>query len=264
MVYGLLVSVWDRNSERRLADTTFVGFSNYLMALRASAFWQTFANSLLFCLIYTVVIMAGGLFSAIVLNARFRGRTVVRAAFYMPYVTNMIAVGVVFKYLLHPSKGPVNAVFRLFGKTGPLWLNSVRLALPTVAVIAAWAAMALHIITCLAALQDIPQDLYEVAQIEGAGFFQRLFAIVIPHLAPTLFMLLTITLINSFKNYTIIIGLTGGGPGTATRVLSLQIYQDAFRYMKFSVAAAEGVLFTLFIIALNAVVGKARSRWDTP
>ena len=262
MVYGLIISFWGRNSASKLTDTTFVGFRNFTNALTSTTFWTCLGKSLEFALIYTVVIMFFGFIVAVLFNRKFRGRVFVRTCFYMPYVTNMIAVGVVFKYLLNPTKGPVNAVLKALGMGAPKWLNSPTLALPTTAVIAAWAALAFNIITCLAALQDIPKDLYEVSDLEGASFWQKVRYVILPYLAPTLFMLLTITLINSFKNYAVIIGLTGGGPGTASRVLSLQIYEDAFNNMKFSLASAEGVLFTVVIIILNKAVNIWRSAWE--
>ncbi len=263
MLYGIAVGFWDRNSEMKLMDTTFVGFDNYLAVLRNASFWEAFGHSVVYSVIYIAFLMAAGFIVAVLLNRKFTGRTAVRTCFYIPYVTNMIAVGIVFKYLLNPSRGPVNAIFRLFGADGPGWLSSPVMALPTAAVIAGWAALAFNVITCLAALQDIPTDMYEVADIEGAGFWQKIRYIVLPYLTPTLFMLLTITLINSFRNYTAIAGLTGGGPGTSSKVVSLLIYDDAFNFMKFSIASAEGVIFTLFIIIVNRLFTKARSVWES-
>ena len=263
MLYGIAVGFWDRNSEMKLMDTTFVGFDNYLAVLRNASFWEAFGHSVVYSVIYIAFLMAAGFLVAVLLNRKFTGRTAVRTCFYIPYVTNMIAVGIVFKYLLNPSRGPVNAIFRLFGADGPGWLSSPVMALPTAAVIAGWAALAFNVITCLAALQDIPADMYEVADIEGAGFWQKIRYIVLPYLTPTLFMLLTITLINSFRNYTAIAGLTGGGPGTSSKVVSLLIYDDAFNFMKFSIASAEGVIFTLFIIIVNRLFTKARSVWES-
>ena len=174
MLYGIAVGFWDRNSEMKLLDTTFVGFENYVTVLKSASFWEAFGHSIVFSVIYIAFLMVFGFLVAVLLNRKFWGRTAVRTCFYIPYVTNMIAVGIVFKYLLNPVRGPVNAIFRAFGASGPGWLSSPVMALPTAAVIAGWAALAFHIITCLAALQDIPTDMYEVADIEGAGFFQRL------------------------------------------------------------------------------------------
>ncbi len=260
MLYGILVSFWRRNSLRTRASTDFAGLDNYITALQTSTVWTSFLHSIIFSVIYVVLVMILGFIVALLFNQRFKGRTAVRTMFYMPYVTNMIAVGIVFKYMLNPTRGPVNAIWRLFGQTGPEWFNSPVLALPTVTVVAVWAALAFVIITILAALQDVPEELFEVAEIEGAGRWQRIRYVVLPMIAPTLFMLLTICIINSFRNYTTIVALTNGGPGTASRILSLQIYEDAFTYAKYGVASAEGVMFAAFIIAINAIVSKVRSK----
>ena len=262
MVYGFAVSFLDRNSTKKLTSTAFAGLKNYTNVLASESFWQSLGRSFVFAFVYTVTVMVLGFIFAVMFNTPFKGRKAVRTMFYMPYVTNIIAVGIVFKYLLNPTKGPVNAIFRLFGAEGPKWLSSPVMALPTAAVIGAWLALAFNIITVLAALQEIPNELYEVAELEGATFSQRIRHIILPMLVPALFMLLTITVINSFKSYTTIVALTGGGPGTSTRTLSYQIYEDAFTYMKFSIASAEGVLMTLVIIVVNAILGRVRKVWE--
>ena len=262
MVYGFAVSFLDRNSTKKLTSTAFAGLKNYTNVLASESFWQSLGRSFVFAFVYTVTVMVLGFIFAVLFNTPFKGRKAVRTMFYMPYVTNIIAVGIVFKYLLNPTKGPVNAIFRFFGAEGPKWLSSPVMALPTAAVIGAWLALAFNIITVLAALQEIPNELYEVAELEGATFSQRIRHIILPMLVPALFMLLTITVINSFKSYTTIVALTGGGPGTSTRTLSYQIYEDAFTYMKFSIASAEGVLMTLVIIIVNAILGRVRKVWE--
>ncbi len=262
MLYGFAVSFLDRNSIKKLTSTNFVGLQNYIKVLKSPTFWQTLGHTFIFAFVYTFFVMFFGYLFGVLFNKKFKGRTAVRTMFYMPYVTNMIAVGIVFKYLLNPTKGPINAIFRLFGNAGPKWLTSPIMALPTAAVIGGWVALAFNIITILAAMQDIPNELYEVAEIEGATFSQRLRYVITPMLMPTLFMLLTITLINSFKSYTAIVGLTNGGPGTSSRTLSYQIYEDAFTYMKFGIASAEGVIFTAIIILINKLFTKARTSWE--
>jgi multiple sugar transport system permease protein len=262
ILYGFLVSFWNRNAASRMMDRSFVGLANYLKVLQSASFWAAFGRSLEFSLVYTVTIMVLGVMLAVLLNRRFPGRTFVRTCWYIPYVTNMIAIGIVFRYLLNPSKGPVNALWRVFGTSGPQWLNDPHLALPVSAVIGAWVALAFTIITILAGLQDIPKEWYEVADLEGATFWQRLVYVTLPALVPTLFLMLTIAIINSFRSYTTIVGLTNGGPGTASMVLSLQIYNDAFLYQKFSITSAEGVLFTAFIVLINQMVAFGRGRWE--
>jgi multiple sugar transport system permease protein len=265
MVYGFFVSFLDRNSARKLNDLTFVGFSNYVKVIESETARMAFLRTLEFSLIYTVLTMGAALVMAVLFNRKFRGRTAVRTVFYMPYVTNIIAVGIVWKYLLHPYEGPVNALFKFLGTPEeklPPWLSGAFSALPTTAFIAAWAALAFPLITFLAVMQDSPRDLYEVAELEGVSTWQRFWHVTLPLLMPTIFLLLTITIINSFKNFSVIAGLTAGGPGTATLVASYQIYNDAFSYMKFGIAAAEGVLLTLLIFLINALVTAGRRKWE--
>ena len=256
MLYGIAVGFWDRNSEMKLLDTTFVGFENYATVLKSASFWEAFGHSIVFSIIYIAFLMVFGFLVAVLLNKKFWGRTAVRTCFYIPYVTNMIAVGIVFKYLLNPTRGPVNAIFRLFGVSGPGWLSSPVMALPTAAIIAGWTALAFNIITCLAALQDIPTDMYEVADIEGAGFWQKMRYIVLPYLTPTLFMLLTITLINSFRNYTAIAGLTGGGPGTSTLTMVQYLYTTAFQNYDLGYGSAIEVAILIILVLLIGIQNK--------
>ena len=263
ILYGLFISFLDRNSVKKAMSTAFVGFKNFQKVFTSDTFWKAFGNSLVFAIIYIVLRMVLGFFIAILLNKRFRGRTAVRTMFYMPYVTNVIAVGIVFQYLLDPFNGPVNAIFKALGMEGPLWLLSPTFALPVTAVVAVWIAVTFNVITILAALQDIPQSLYEVADIEGANEWQKIRYITFPLLIPTLFTLLTLVIIASFKSYNIIMALTEGGPGGASRTLSFKIYEDSFLYNYYSVGAAESVFFATCIIIINRVFNRIRSSWES-
>lgn len=262
ILYGLFISVLDRNTIKKAMTTTFVGFRNFQKVFTSETFWKSFKNSLVFASVYIVLRMVLGFFIAILLNKRFRGRTVVRTMFYMPYVTNVIAIGIVFQYLLNPFTGPVNSIFRAFGLQGPKWLLSADLALPVTAVVAVWIAVTFNVITILAAMQDIPDSLYEVADIEGASEWQKIRYITFPLLIPTLFTLLTLVIIASFKSYNIIMALTEGGPGGASRTLSFKIYEDSFLYNYYSIGAAESVFFATFIIIINRIFNRIRSSWE--
>jgi ABC-type sugar transport system permease subunit len=265
MVYGFFVSFLDQNSAKKLGNFTFVGLSNYIKVIQSETSRMAFLRTLEFSFLYTVLTMTAALFMAMLFYKKFFGRTIVRTIFYMPYVTNIIAVGIVWKYILHPYQGPVNALLKTIGIAEdklPPWLSGAGSALPSAAFIASWAALAFPLITFLAAMQSSPKDLYEVAELEGINTWQRFWYVTLPLLMPTVFLLLTITVINSFKNFSIIAGLTGGGPGTATLVASYQIYNDAFRYMKFSIAAAEGVILTLLVFFINAVVTMGKRKWE--
>lgn len=262
ILYGLFISVLDRNTIKKAMTTNFIGFRNFQKVFTSDTFWKAFSNSLGFASIYIVVRMVLGFFLAILLNRKFKGRTAARTMFYTPYVTNVIAIGIVFKYLFNPYNGPVNGIFRLFGFQGPLWFLSPKLALPATAVVAVWIAVTFNVITILAAMQDIPESLYEVADIEGANGWQKIRYITFPLLIPTLFTLLTLVIIASFKSYNIIMALTEGGPGGASRTLSYKIYEDSFIYGFYSVGAAESVFFATFIVIINRIFNRIRSSWE--
>ncbi len=265
MVYGVVVSFLDQNSIRKLDSRQFMGFINYGRVLTSSSVWLSFVHTLQYSLLYVVFTMVFSLALAIYLNREFSGRTTVRTMIYIPYVTNLIAVGIVWKYLLNPFEGPINAFLRTIGMGEtdlPQWLSGIGMALPTTAFISTWVTLAFSIITILAALQEIPKDLYEVADIEGVNRAQKLRYITFPSLKPTLGFLLMMNVINSFKNYTVIVALTNGGPGNATRVSSFQIYEDAFKYYKFSFSSAHAVLLTLFILLVTLVLMQLRKRWE--
>ncbi|WP_320129729.1 sugar ABC transporter permease [uncultured Sphaerochaeta sp.] len=265
LVYGIVVSFLDRNSIRKLNSTVFMGITNYVRVLSSATVRLSFLHTLQYSVIYVSLTMILALLMAVFLNKKFVGRTAVRTMFYIPYVTNLIAVGIVWKYLLNPFEGPINTFLGNLGLRGdrmPQWLSGTSMALPTTAFISTWVTLAFSVITLLAALQEIPATFFEVAEIEGVSRAQRLRYLILPALKPTLGFLLMMNVINSFKNYTVVVALTNGGPGNATRVASFQIYEDAFQYYKFSYSSAYAVLLTLFILLVTLVLMKLRKCWE--
>jgi len=262
LLYGFSMSFFDRNSIKTISDSTFVWFKNYASVFSDSTTMGAFGRTVEFSLIQTLLTMTCALATALMLNKKFKGRAAVRTMFYMPYVTNLIAIGVVWNYILNPYKGPVNRILMALGVAQeqlPLWLSGNSSALPVTAAINTWVGLAFPVITILAALQEIPITYHEVADLEGATGWQRFRFIILPLLKPTLLFVLTITLIYSFKNYTVIMALTQGGPGLATNVVSMQIYADAFTYYRFGIASAESMLLTALIFLVNLLVRKVKT-----
>lgn len=265
LVYGVMVSFFDQNSIRKLNSRTFIGLTNYIRVLTSETVLLSFQHTIRYSIVYVVMTMVFSLLLAVLLNREFVGRTAVRTMIYMPYVTNLIAVGIVWKYLLNPFEGPINSFLRAIGvgeRFLPQWLGGINSALPTTAFINTWVTLAFSIITTLAALQEIPKDLYEVADIEGVSGIQRLLYITFPSIKPTLGYLLMMNVIGSFKNYTVVVALTEGGPGNATKVSSYRIYEDAFRFYKFSYSSAHAVLLTLFILLVTLILMQLRKKLE--
>lgn len=256
-IYGFVLSFLDRNTAAKFRSNTFVGLRNYRNVLSNSMLLESVRHSLVFSIIYVVFMMVLSMCLALVLNKKFKGRGVVRTMIYMPYVTNIIAIGIVWKYLLNPYKGPINRILLFLGwpeSSLPKWLTGLASALPTTAMVSIWAALAFPVIVLLAALQGIPEELIEVSKIEGATKWQQFWHITLPLIIPTFSFLFTLVVIDSFKTFTIISALTNGGPGTATNVMSYQLYTDAFVHMKLSYGAAEGIIMATGIMVITLIL----------
>jgi len=179
-------------------------------------------------------------------------------------VANVVAIGIVWSIVLNPFGGPINAALKLLGvpePSLPQWLTGVRSALPTVAGIKVWQNLAFQTIVFLAALQEVPRELYECAQIDGAGWWRRMVRITLPMISPTTFFLVVITVIGSFNSFSIVKALTGGGPGHATRIITVFIYEQAMKYSYYSYANALACLLFVFILIVTLIQWKAQTAW---
>lgn len=256
ILYGFVISFYNRNSIQNFNSTQFIGLKNYAKVLTSESCRVAFANTIMFSLIYIIITMVVALLFAVLLEKSFTGIKIIRTMYYIPYVTNLIAIGIVWKFLLNPFNGPINMFLLKLGiplESLPQWLQGPGSALTTTALINVWVTLAFSIITLLAAMTSISPDYYEYANLEGANKFQVFRHVTLPLLYPTIGFLMLINIINSFKNYTIIVALTNGGPGNSSVVTTFLIYQDAFKYYKFGIASAEAVLLTIFIILIAVV-----------
>jgi multiple sugar transport system permease protein len=189
--------------------------------------------------------MVLALLSAIALNSVLHLRKYLRMAFYFPQITSMVSIAIVWGLLLNPLSGPVNQMLKAIGiSSPPEWLMSSKWALPAIILVAAWKSFGYYMIILLAGIQGIPEYLYESAKLDGAGKFQRFLYVTLPGLSPTLFMVLLLTVINSFQVFDLVSVMTDGGPGRSTNVLVFRIYQEAFIHYRMGYAAAMStVLF---------------------
>jgi multiple sugar transport system permease protein len=252
------------NSFGEIRLREFFGVRNYLRAFEDRLAMTSYARTFLFSLIYVVGIIVLSFFTALLLNRKLYLRTVSRTLIYMPYVANVVAIGIVWSIVLNPFEGPVNSFLRLLGmpeKVLPQWLTGVRSSLPTVAAIKVWQNLAFQTIVFLAALQDVPKELYECSEIDGAGWWRKLIHITLPMISPTTFFLVVITVIGSFNSFSIVKALTDGGPGNATRIITVFIYEQAMRYSYYSYANALACLLFVFILVVTVIQWKAQTRW---
>jgi ABC-type sugar transport systems, permease components len=262
LLYTIWLSFFDANTLQDFAAPKFAGLRNFAAVLASEETMSSYLRSLVYSLVYVPSMILASLFLALLLNRSFPWRTASRTMIFMPYVANVTAVAIVFNVLLNPFGGPVNALLGALGvKEPPLWLMDPRSTLPLTALIATWENVAFQTIVFIAALQDVPEELYEAARIEGAGAAQRLFRVTLPLISPTTFFLVVTTIIGSTQNFSGIYTLTQGGPGDATEVAIISIYKSAFEFNQYSLASAQSILLFLVLLMITVAQWKGQKRW---
>ncbi len=260
---SFILSFMNFNSLNAVEKLRFIGLANFIRVFKDTTAIDSYLRSFQFSLIFVTGMLFSSLFMAILLNRKFYFRRTIRTMIYLPYVSNIIAISMVWRIILEPKKGPVNTILSIFGSENlPLWLNSTKLSLPTVSIINIWVIMAFQTIIFLSSLQNVPNELYESSKIDGTGLFGRIFYVTLPMISPTIFLVIVVSIIISFKNYAIVLGLTnGGGPGTSSRVIALNIYEEAFTFNKYSYASAQAVLLFIVILIVTIIQWKGQKKW---
>lgn len=234
-----------------LRPTSFVGFKNYLQLFADGNFRQAMGNTVYYTVGVTFPTMALGLLSAVALNRRFTGRVAFRTIFYLPVLTSLIAAAVVWMYIYDPYAGLFNSVLMALRLPPQPWLQSPELAMPALIVMAIWRDFGTAMIIYLAGLQDIPQDIYEAARLDGAKRRQIFFRITVPMLASVTFYLMIILIVQTFQVFGAIYVMTGGGPLGATSTMVFDMYETAFGHADFGYAAAMSTVLFLIILTFS-------------
>jgi multiple sugar transport system permease protein len=227
----------------------FVGATNYANLLHNPTFWTAVENTFYFALVGGPLTVAVSLGAALLVNARaLRFRGLFRTIYFTPFVTTLVAIAVVWRYLYHPRYGLLNYFLGHLG-IGPIdWLGNPHWAMPAIIIMAVWKNFGYNMLIFIAGLQSIPEELYEAARIDGAGAWRRFRHITIPQLAPTFLFVGVITMIGYFQLFAEPYVMTGGGPLQATTSLVLFMYEEGFRWWRMGNAAA--IAFILFVIIL--------------
>ena len=244
-----------------IADSKFVGFSNFVKIFTNTEMMQALLRTAIYSVVYVPVIMVLGFVLAMLVNKGVHAKNVVRSMVFMPYVSNMMAVGVVFSVMLGAT-GPLVGMLKSMGmENPPILLQSTTWALPTVAIIAVWKGIGLNMMTYLGALQNVNSELEEAAQIDGANKWQRIRNVVIPMVSPTTFFLLISSIITSLQNFTVIQALTQGGPGQSTTVMSTKIYQTAFVKQQMGMASALSLILFAIVMIFTIIQWRGQNKW---
>lgn len=244
-----------------LTPPVWKGLDNYTFMLTGDRiFWKSLVNTLYYSLFGIPLQLTFALSLALLLNQKVRGMAAFRTIFYLPSVTSGVAVAVLWSWLLHPDLGIVNEFLRSIGISGPRWLYSVTWSKPALILMSLWGVGGTMIIF-LAALQGVPQHLYEAAEVDGAGPWRRFRSVTLPMVTPAIFFNLVTGVIGALQVFTEAYVMTGGGPAESTLFYVYYLYNSAFVYLKMGYASAMAWMLFWIILALTALQFAYANRW---
>ena len=231
----------------------FVGFKNYIDAFSSPVFWISLRNTFYFVVVGGPLSVAVSLGAAMLLNSKFiKFKGLFRLVYFLPVVTSLVAVAIVWRYVYHPRFGALNYLLSFFGVGTIDWLGDPRYSMPAIILMAIWKNFGYNMMIFVAGLQAIPVEFYEAASMEGASAWQQFKNITLPVLAPTTIFISVITMIGYFQLFAEPYVMTQGGPVNSTLSIVLYMYQEGFRWWNIGYSAS--LAFILFLIILTATL----------
>ncbi|MBE0538582.1 MAG: sugar ABC transporter permease [Ignavibacterium sp.] len=245
-----------------LSTVRFVGLSNYLKLFEDPLFFTALKNTFYFVILAGPLSIVVSLGAALLLNSKlikFKG--IFRLSYFIPVVTTLVAVAIVWRFIYHPRFGIINYILSLIGIAPVDWLGDTSTAMPAIVIMSVWKNFGYNMIIFIAGLQNIPEDLYEAASIEGAGSWQKFKSITLPMLAPTTIFISIITMIGYFQLFAEPYVMTQGGPLNSTLSIVQFMYQEGFRWWNMGYSAS--IAFVLFLIILIGTIIQLKVQKNT-
>lgn len=242
---------------------TFAGLANYQELLKDELFWQALKVTFKYALGVVPISVALQLLVAAALNQGFKGISVFRLLYYLPAITPVVAMILVWIYIYDPANGLANQLLRLLGLPKQDWLLSIRWALPSFMIVAIWGSIGPGMVLFLAGLQGISREYYEAAEMDGAGAVAKFRYITFPLISPITFLMLILGLIGALQTFdSVYVATKGdGSPFYTTLVMGLYIYKQAFQSLRFGFASAIAWVMAVIIFTLTYVQIRLQSRW---
>lgn len=237
--FGLSFARWDL-----LNPMQFAGLDNYKEILTEPLFGKILLNTVVFAFSTSVLGVIIPIILAVILNSKIRGSEFFKTAYFLPFITPMIVIGIVWQWIFDPNIGLLNKVLHLHIN----WLYDPHWAMPALIIVSVWKLIGYNMIIFLASLSGISNSMFEAAKIDGANQFETFLYVTIPLLSPTIFFVVIITAVSSFQIFDLIYLMTQGGPLDSTNVLVYAIYKNAFEY--FNAGKASAIAYVLFVIIL--------------
>lgn len=231
-----------------LTPPKFVGLENFIRIMHDRTFWNCMYNTFYFMLGIPLN-MAGSLLLAMLINRKLKGITIFRTIYFLPVISSMVAVALIWRWIYNPDFGLLNSFLAIFFKNPPQWLNSTTWAKPALVILGTWQGVGYNMLLYLAGLQSVPQDLYEAASIDGANKWQQFWAITWPMLYFVNFFIVIMGVIGTFQSFGTVYVMTGGGPAESTKTIVYYIFNNAFEWFQMGYASAIAwILFGLMFI----------------
>ncbi|HEX4054400.1 MAG TPA: sugar ABC transporter permease [Tepidisphaeraceae bacterium] len=244
-----------------LQKPVFIGLDNYRELIHDPNFWTVNFNTLLYAVLALPAGLLIALALALLLNVKIRGQSVYRTLIFLPSLVPAVAAAMLWLWLFNSKLGLVNFVLRGLGMTDPPgWLTDAHWALPSLVLISFW-GVGNTVVIFLAGLQDVPTELFEAADLDGAGRFQTLRHVTLPSISPVIFFNLIMGIIGTLQVFVLPFIMTQGGPGRATYLYTEYMYDNAFGYLKMGYCSAMAWLQLLVILGLTAIAFWSSKRW---
>jgi multiple sugar transport system permease protein len=255
--FALSVTDFDLYSIGDIHNLRFVAFHNYVEVVRNPVFWTAFFNTLYFSVIGGPLTVATSLAAALLVNAKAaRWKPVFRTVYFAPVVTTLVAVALVFRFLYHPRFGVINLILVRIGLPAVDWIGDPRFAMPAIVLFAVWKNFGYNMIIFIAGLQNIPEELYEAARIDGACTWKQFRHVTLPMLGPTFLFVGVVTAIGYLQLFAEPYVMTRGGPVNKTLSAVMFMYQQGFKWWRMGYAAA--IAFLLFLLIGAATLLQVR------
>lgn len=262
--FSLFISLTDFNVRSLVhwGNAKFIGLANYQQLFQDELFLKCIGNTLYFVVLMVPLALILSLTLALLLNFPFiKFRKLFRTGYFMPYISDSIAISTVWYWVVSKDYGILNHILGWFGIPGPSWLADPRFAMFAIVGLVVWRSLGYYAFLYLAGLQNIPEQLYEAAEIDGASLGQKIRHITIPLLAPTTLFISITSIIGGFQLFAEPLTLTnGGGPMDATKSIVLFIYENGFRYFKMGYSAASSYILFAFIFIVTIIQIKFRDQ----
>ena len=262
MLVPILMSLYFSFTNYDVISTIeFVGLENYINLFQDEQFIVAILNTLWFTVLTVPVGVILSLLLAVLLNRQIRGISIFRTLVFIPVITSMVAVSLVWSMLYEENGGLLNTLLGYLHLPSVAWLTSTEMAMISIAIMSIWKGLGYNMTIFLAGLQGVPRDLYEAATIDGANAFQKFRKITVPMIGPTTYFVTLMALIGSLQVFDQVNIMTGGGPVNATRTIAFHLYQYGFQFYKMGYACAAAYVLFILVFTVSLIQNRSSKKW---